>query len=316
MEQDDRFSGKYESWFVDQATKSEFFHQKLHEYKLLEIAYAIEDVHGEELDWDRTKLGISESAWNKVIHRGIKPVRVFAHPEVVSRIARSVGYYQKLAMVSLKSMSNVGLSITAYESGRNRRPMERRKTERVCHHLNQLISRLIESDTFLDPREFDLWRGMTAGATAQGSWQNKKGERTEAVIKGFITRRVHELQLSAEQEGNTIRLVDGRVLTYGSEPDIALYNTEGTILAAVEIKGGIDPAGVLERIGAALKSLSRAKQENVQAVTILIVVQASMTKQAVQELAAHQREIDRWLTVEDMLNNDTAREQFFTALGI
>jgi len=33
---------------TDQVTKSEFFHQKLHEYGLLEIAYAIEDVQGSE----------------------------------------------------------------------------------------------------------------------------------------------------------------------------------------------------------------------------------------------------------------------------
>ncbi len=31
---------KHESWLIDQVTKSEFFHQKLHEYGLLETAYA------------------------------------------------------------------------------------------------------------------------------------------------------------------------------------------------------------------------------------------------------------------------------------
>jgi hypothetical protein len=59
---------KHESWLIDQVTKSEFFHQKLHEYGLLEIAYAIEDVRGENLDWNKEDLGISEKAWNKVIH--------------------------------------------------------------------------------------------------------------------------------------------------------------------------------------------------------------------------------------------------------
>jgi len=77
---------KYESWLIDQVTKSEFFHQKLHKYGLLEVAYAIEDVHGENLDWNKKNLGISEKAWKKVIHRGIKPVRVFAHPDVLRSV--------------------------------------------------------------------------------------------------------------------------------------------------------------------------------------------------------------------------------------
>ena len=72
-----------ESWTIDQITKSEFFHQKLHEWGLLEIAYELESIKGEDLEWNRKNLGITRRAWNKVIHRGIKPVRVFAHPEVI-----------------------------------------------------------------------------------------------------------------------------------------------------------------------------------------------------------------------------------------
>ena len=147
-----RGRSKHESWSIDQITKSEFFHQKLHEYGLLEIAYAIEQVQGEHLDWNREDLGISEQAWNKVIHRGIKPVRVFAHPYVLQNVHRSVGYYQKLAMVSLKSMNNIGLSITSHETGRSRRPMGEQKARDVSRRLNELISRLIESDDTLDPR--------------------------------------------------------------------------------------------------------------------------------------------------------------------
>ena len=38
-------SGKLEDWLTDQMAKSEFFHQKLHEYGLLEVAYAIETLN-------------------------------------------------------------------------------------------------------------------------------------------------------------------------------------------------------------------------------------------------------------------------------
>jgi hypothetical protein len=284
-----RGQGKHESWLIDQVTKSEFFHQKLHEYGLLEIAYAIEGVRGEDLDWDKEDLGISEKAWNKVIHRGIKPVRVFAHPYVLENVHRSVGYYQKLAMVSLKSMNNIGLTITSYEAGKNKQPMNDQRAIAVCRRLNELISRLIESDDTLDPREFDLWRGMTAGSTAQGSWQNKKGDRTEDVIKGIITRRVQSKEWFAGQsdDGRILQLKDGRTIEYGSEPDVAIYGESHDILIAIEIKGGIDTAGVLERIGAVIKSLSRAKQENPRSITVLIIPRVSMTKQAEQEFGGH-----------------------------
>ena len=309
---------KREIWLIDQVTKSEFFHQKLHEYGLLEIAYAIENVQGENLDWNRKDLGISERAWKKVIHRGIQPVRVFAHPDVLRTVHRSVGYYQKLALVSLKSMNNIGLTITTYESGQNKRPMNQQKAEDVCRRLNELISRLIESDDVIDPREFDLWRGMTAGSTAQGSWQNKKGDRTEDVIKGIITRRIQSKGLLIEQsdDGKELRLKDGRILEYGSEPDLAFYDKDHQILIAVEIKGGIDTAGVLERIGAVIKSLSRAKQENPGATTVLIIPKVSMTGQAKQELAAHQSDIDHWFMVEDVLNSDDVRREIFEVFGI
>jgi hypothetical protein len=309
---------KHESWLMDQVTKSEFFHQKLHEYGLLETAYAIEKVRGEALDWNREGLGISEKAWNKVIHRGIKPVRVFAHPYVLENVPRSVGYYQKLAMVSLKSMNNIGLSITSYETGQNKQPMGEHKKESVCRRLNELISRLIESDDTLDPREFDLWRGMTAGSTAQGSWQNRKGERTEDVIKGLVTRRIQSKGLLAEQSsgGRRLRLKDGRTIECGSEPDLALYDKAHNILIAMEIKGGIDTAGVLERIGAVIKSLSRAKQENPRSTTVLIIPKVSLTVQAEQELKTHRIDIDLWFTVEDVLNDADARQQIFDLLGI
>ena len=37
-----------ESWTIDQITKSEFFHQKLHEWGLLEIAYELEGIKKEK----------------------------------------------------------------------------------------------------------------------------------------------------------------------------------------------------------------------------------------------------------------------------
>ena len=67
-----------------------------------------------------------------------------------------------------------------------------------------------------------------------------------------------------------LKLKDGRKFILGSEPDIGVYQDD-LIQLAIEIKGGIDPAGVLERFGAALKSLRRSKQENSKSITILLM---------------------------------------------
>jgi len=288
----------YKAWSLDQLTKSEFFHQKLHEWGLLALANQIEKIKGETLEWDLNQLGISKQAWDKVIHRGIKPVIVFAHPIVLKDVSGSVGYYRMLSMVSQKSMNRIGLSATRYETGKDKPDDETALT--IAKHLNQIISRLVEFDEQIDTREFDLlcalcsstlfassvlmspthttWRGMAAGSQAQGSWQNTKGNRVEIIVKGILQRRLREkgLVLDEKEDGLRMQLKDGRVVIFADKPDVAIYK-EDKIQAAVEIKGGIDTAGVLERVGAAIKSLRRAKEENSLSTTILILQGVSIT---------------------------------------
>ncbi len=115
-------SNKQNTWQADQLAKSHFFHQKPHEWALFETQDEIDKVQGDELTWndsaERMALGISESAWNKIIHQGIKPVRVFAHPSVLTSLQRSVGYYRMLSMVSQKSTPHAGADTKPYETGR------------------------------------------------------------------------------------------------------------------------------------------------------------------------------------------------------
>jgi len=84
----------------------------------------------------------------------------------------------------------------------------------------------------------------------------------------------------------------------------------------VEIKGGIDPAGVLERFGAALKSLRRAKQENPNSVTILIMQGVSLTSKAKEEIDKSKSIIDYFFTIEDVIGNEDVRKRLFKILKI
>ncbi len=102
---------------------------------------------------------------------------------------------------------------------------------------------------------------------------------------------------------------------FADEPDFALYRND-KIETAVEIKGGIDNAGVLERIGAAVKSLGRAKRENPEALTILVIQGVSMSPKAYEDLAGNRDAVNRWFLVEDVLDDNIVRDELLALLGL
>jgi hypothetical protein len=302
-----------EAWTLDQLAKSAFFHRKLHEWRLLEIAEQLEAVRGEDLLWN--DLNIAEQAWNKIIHRGIKPVIVFAHPTVLTTVPGSAGYYRMLALVSQKSMKRIGINLEPFEIDRVMPDEAAARTAAL--HLNRIISALVEADETIDAREFDLWRGMAAGSQAQGSWQNNKGASAEVAIREVVLRRLQEREIVTGDDANDARidLGDGRTLVFADEPDLAIYRGDVPEVA-VEVKGGIDQAAVLERIGATLKSLRRTRQENPNAVTILIVQGVSMTDRARQDLSINTDTVTLIFSARAIVEDGDEREKFFGAMGI
>ncbi|MCL4252186.1 MAG: XcyI family restriction endonuclease [Anaerolineae bacterium] len=302
-----------QAWTLDQIAKSMFFKQKAQEWGLLGIAEKIETIAGENLNWD--ELAISQLAWNKIIHRGIRPVLVFAHPTVLQTLIGSVGYYRMLALVSQKSMKRLGMNVDAYEA---HKPLSDDDLAlKIARHLNHLISLLIESDDNLNPRNFDIWRGMSAGTQAQGAWQNNKGASAELVIKQMILQRLLDNHFISEMPQDNIRLVlrDKRVMIFADEPDVAIY-LDGIPHVAIEIKGGIDPAGVLERVGATLKSLQRTHQENPNAHTILIMQNVAMTQRAKDDLLLSSQIVTAVFGIQTLLDDESERLRLFELMQI
>ncbi len=303
------------SWLIDQMTKSSFFHRKLHEWQLVEIAERIEVLDGAQFNWeDKEQLGIHLDAWNRVIHQGIKPVTVFAHPSVLQTVPRATAYYRMLAMVSQKSMARIGLEVRIFEEGKGF-PQEEAAL-RIARHLNIVISQLVIEDRFLGQRELDLWRGMAAGTQAQGSWQNEKGQQIERLIFERIRAKTRKLNLCVREDTNQILLKNGDMVKFGAEPDIAVYRSDGTIISAVEIKGGIDPAGALERLGAAIKTLQRLKQSNPSCTTILLLRQNSLTKGVEEDLKRSREVIDDWFLIEEIIESSDKEEEFLSRLHL
>lgn len=310
---------KRETWQLDQFAKSVFFHQKLHAWGLIEVAEQIETLAGENLDWKLDNLKISSRAWNKVIHSGIKPIIVFAHPAVLTAIKKSVSYYRMLAMVSQKSMNQIGLGTVRFEQSVT--VPDSMRAVSIARRLNLIISHLIESEYRVNQREFDIWRGMAAGSQAQGSWQNAKGDRAEIAVKSDFMLRLqrsglidNDAWVDANQRVIELALSDGRLLRMGAEPDIAIY-ADDKIEIGIEIKGGIDPAGVLERVGAAIKSLRRVKEENSKAITILIISAVSMSQQAERDILSNIDSINYWFTMEDVLGDTSRKSDYYRLLG-
>ena len=57
---------QYNAWASDQLLRSQFFHQKLHEWGVLEVAEILEKIPGEQWIWDIAQLGIAKTAWNNL----------------------------------------------------------------------------------------------------------------------------------------------------------------------------------------------------------------------------------------------------------
>ncbi len=299
-------------WTLEQTTKSLFFHQKLHEWGLVEVAQAVEAFDGSQVRWELTELRISERAWNRVIHSGIAPVRVFAHPEVLQQIPRSVGYYRMLAMVSQKSMKRVKLDTEPYELGKSL--PDAATAHLLARHLNDIICRVVETEATspIRARELDLWRAMAADSQAQGAWQNAKGSEYELVVRQLLAAQLAARKLLEAQDASSLKLLGGSVIYFGADPDIRLEK-DGKWLSVIEVKGGIDSAGAHERLGASIKTLRDCKAREPECITILLLRKGTLTEGVKERIERSQQDITHWFTIEDLLDDERMREEFVEA---
>jgi len=297
------------SWLLDQLAKSTFFHAKLHEWDLLDVLENLEHAPAAAWDWPLEALDIATEAWRVVVHApNLTPVMAFAHPEALRTIPGAVRYYRMLSMVSQKSMQRVGLPVASFEE-KSARPDEE-TAWKLARHFNRILSMLFVAEGHdeggFSRDEILLWRGMAAGTQAQGAWQNVKGREVERLLQ---TRLVGYLRVQgAEQVGPDWQWGNYRV-HFSAEPDIAVWQGN-EIVAAVEIKGGIDAAGVLERLGAAVKSLQRVKDAFPAAVTVLVLTGASLTMQAQDDLHRQRQAVNVWYLLEDLLESPAQWQEF------
>lgn len=230
----------------------------------IEIRDKLQNMEDDFFDYNNQEyLCIEPSAWNRVIEIGIKPLLVFAHPDVMKQVPESSLHYRGLALLSRKRVSEIAGNIDAWEQGGRARITDD-KALKLARLYNTVISCII-----IDNIAWTFENGYrnilaTIGITEDGSIRNYIGSLAERSIKERILKWVidHNLLLNPSQINQDIKagsweLVCGVLMKFSSEPDI-VFMKAGDLAVMIEIKGGKDPAGALERLGAIKKTFDES----------------------------------------------------------
>ncbi len=230
------------------------------------------------------KLAISDKAWSCVQRLQVAPRMVFAHPDVLRQHPEASLYYRGIATLSLKRVSSLAASVDTWENPTQgkRRPPTIEVVCRVVRLYNAVISSIIEGT--------DAWtlengyRNIlaTIGISQDGKMRNIIGREAERAVRDKLLQWIEAMGIPCEQKGGWFELGAAKTvrMAYGSEPDIVFekydeQKQDWALEVTIEIKGGMDPAGALERLGAIKKSFERtpARVENI---AILGVVTSAM----------------------------------------
>lgn len=283
-----------EAQATDYGLRSTFFYRKLNELGFFEFGSQIEKLMevGEVYQWDdRTEWQVSDSAWEQALAAGIEPLRVFAHPLVCVQNPRPLAYYRSVAVISQKGTARLAADVARYEDG-SRLTLPYDKSLLACRLFNQHVSAIIDSTLTFSRRDLEALLLVSAGAQIDGSWRNAIGQEAESVVRRLIVSGLVKNEMIAAYQNDTgtilslagadenilarldtfrgFTLTNGTAIRFSSEPDISLLAQNGQLVAAVEVRGGKDEAGALERFGAAQKSFSHAKQQNPDIQTIYV----------------------------------------------
>ena len=121
------------------------------------------------------------------------------------------------------------------------------------------------------------------GIGLDGTFRNIIGRDAENLVKTRITNWLASRSLILRQNSDATRfdLPNGYSMRYGSEPDVLFHRASGASqreVATIEIKGGKDPAGALERLGAMQKSFEATPPDCVNILVAGVVTPEMRTR--------------------------------------
>ena len=206
-------------------------------------------------------------------------------------------YYRNIAALSQKSVGYLTkLNAQKIESAAVKETGLREDHALILARLfNQHVSLIVDASIQnLTKEELHGVLLASTGAQIDGSWRNAIGEEAEKVVQRLLINEAKERQLLAalitradsrnegydpvklsEQLSNIhnyrgVLLANQTSILFSSEPDISFLDASGNTVCAMEVKGGADPAGALERYGAAKKSFEESRRFAPDVYTILI----------------------------------------------
>ena len=247
---------------------------------------------------------------------GIEPRLVFAHPTLLKNIPQASLHYRGIALLSLKRVQEIAGAVTTWERSPKSARVSDKKALAICRLYNVVISSIIVDNTkwALD----DGYRNVlaTVGITEDGAIRNIIGQEAEDAIKRHLfewTRDKGLLLDAAAPSAGQWNLTGDTVMRFGSEPDIA-FEKAGQLAVLVEVKGGKDAAGALERLGAIKKTFDEAPVGCKNFLVVGVVTSTMRTR-------LNEMRMEQDFDIDDLLHDDRkwlgfANEIFHHALRI
>ncbi len=293
---------------INYRLRSTFFYRKLREYNTLAFPLMVANLFPVEhlYSWnDRGSWGVGEDAFTYVsAHKDFHLIQVFCHPKILREHPRLLAYYRHIAALPQKAVGYLAsIDVKKFETDtENRHSLTQNQAFALARLFNEHVSLIVDSS--IQSLSKDDLHGIlltSTGAQIDGSWRNAIGEEAEKVVQRLLIKEAKERNLLAaliprmgigvepydptrieEQLGNIeryrgIMLTNKTSILFSSDPDISLLDAQGATVAVMEVKGGADPAGALERYGAAKKSFEEAKR-NVPGVTTILVASCITTE--------------------------------------
>lgn len=262
-------------------------------------------------------LMIEPRAWEHVRKLGVPARLVFCHPDIVMAHPSASLYYRGMTGLSIKAAKDYVGAVEGLESGSSKVRLKPEKAIQMARSYNLFISSIIVSSA-----NWTLDNGYrtilaTMGISLDGTMRNRVGDVGEErirklVLAWLIERKLIELPESpdapAERPPRKVELKGGITMEFASEPDIS-FRRGDELLVTIEIKGGIDPAGALERYGAAKKSFEHASSRSRRCRNFYVggVFTAELRKRIKED-----RLVEETFDLVDLLRDEKARERFFS----
>lgn len=308
---------------VDYGVRSIFFHRRIKELDYDGFLKKLRRLKADEYKWiANEQAGISEKAWNSLKEKAINPLFLFCHPKVITDDTSLVAYYRGIAGIPIKAIKKIAFDTTKLESGKA--ILKYDKALELSKVINEFISKILEEDNDYSLKNASVMYFATVGAFLEGAWRNDKGKEIASLVKKMIYEYFllenlikSVVLLKGEEvkpaENVVIEEIKSFILTnlykieFGSEPDIAFIDKKGILTGMVEVKGGLDEAGALERYGAAKKTFDEVLNKNPRAYTIYL---ASCITPTVRKRIEADRAVRKIFNLTNVFFDEEEKEKF------